>query len=46
MKQLDIFETYYESCNYTSTSKKALASVKPKIKPKENKFMICLKSIL
>jgi len=27
MKQLDIFETDYESCNYTSTSKKALASV-------------------
>ena len=34
MKQLDIFETDYESCNYTSTSKKALASVKPKIKTK------------
>ena len=34
MKQLDIFETDYESCNYTSTSKKALASIKPKIKTK------------
>jgi len=34
MKQLDIFETDYESCNYTKTSKKALASVKPKIKTK------------
>jgi len=34
MKQLDIFETDYESCNYTSTSKKALASVKPKIRTK------------
>ncbi len=34
MKQLDIFETDYESCNYTKTSKEALASVKPKIKTK------------
>ena len=34
MKQLDIFETDYESCNYTSTSKKPLAPVKPKIKTK------------
>jgi len=34
MKQLDIFETDYESANYTKTSKEALASVKPKIKTK------------
>ena len=34
MKQLDIFDTDYESCNYTETSKKALATIKPKIKTK------------
>jgi len=34
MKQLDIFETDYESCNYTETSKQALADIKPKIKTK------------
>ena len=34
MKQFDIFETDYESCTYTSTSKKALATIKPKIKTK------------
>ena len=32
MKQLDIFDTDYESCNYTETSKQALADIKPKIK--------------
>jgi hypothetical protein len=32
MKQLDIFETDYESCNYTSTSKQALAINKTKNK--------------
>jgi DNA-binding transcriptional regulator GbsR (MarR family) len=47
MKQLDIFETDYESCNYTSTSKKALASVKPKIKTKREQVydLIKLKSL-
>ena len=34
MKQLDIFDTDYESCNYTETSKQALADIKPKIKTK------------
>jgi Mn-dependent DtxR family transcriptional regulator len=34
MKQLDIFETDYESCNYTDTSQQALATIKPKIKTK------------
>ena len=34
MKQLDIFETDYESCNYTKTSQEALATIKPKIKTK------------
>ena len=28
MKQLDIFDTDYESCNYTETSKQALADIK------------------
>ena len=43
MKQLDIFETDYESCNYTSTSKKALSSVKPKIKTKREQVYDLLK---
>ena len=43
MKQLDIFETDYESCNYTSTSKKALASVKPKIKTKREQVFDLIK---
>ena len=43
MKQLDIFETDYESCNYTSTSKKALASVKPKIKTKREQVYDLIK---
>ncbi len=34
MKQLDIFETDYESCNYTKTSQEALATIQPKIKTK------------
>ena len=34
MKQLDIFETDYESANYTQTSKDALAKIKPKIQTK------------
>ena len=42
MKQLDIFDTDYESCNYTDTSQQALATIKPKIKTKRqvkiNKF--------
>ena len=43
MKQLDIFDTDYESCNYTSTSKKALASVKPKIKTKREQVYDLIK---
>ena len=43
MKQLDIFETDYESCNYTETSKKALASVKEKIKTKRQQVYDLLK---
>ena len=34
MKQLDIFETDYESANYTKTSQNGLASIKSKIKTK------------
>tara|TARA_R110001606_G_scaffold33554_1_gene100001 strand:+ start:200 stop:496 length:297 start_codon:yes stop_codon:yes gene_type:complete len=33
-KQLDIFDTDYESCNYTKTSQQALTTIKPKIKTK------------
>jgi DNA-binding transcriptional regulator GbsR (MarR family) len=43
MKELDIFETDYESCNYTSTSKKALASIKPKIKTKREQVYDLIK---
>jgi len=43
MKKLDIFETDYESCNYTKTSKEALASVKPKIKTKREKVYDLIK---
>jgi DNA-binding transcriptional regulator GbsR (MarR family) len=43
MKQLDIFDTNYESCNYTSTSKKALASIKPKIKTKREQVYDLIK---
>ena len=43
MKQLDIFETDYESCNYTSTSKDALATIKPKIKTKREQVYNLLK---
>ena len=43
MKQLDIFETDYESCNYTSTSKKTLASIKPKIKTKREQVYDLIK---
>ena len=43
MKQLNIFDTDYESCNYTSTSKKALASIKPKIKTKREQVYDLIK---
>ena len=33
-KQLDIFDTDYQSANYTYTSQEALATIKPKIKTK------------
>ena len=33
-EQLDIFDTDYQSANYTDTSQEALATIKPKIKTK------------
>ena len=44
MKQLDIFETDYQSCNYTKTSKDALATIKPKIKTKREPVYEFIKS--
>ena len=43
MKQLDIFDTDYQSANYTKTSKDALATVKPKIKTKREQVYDLLK---
>ena len=42
-KQLDIFDTDYESCNYTETSKQALATIKPKIKTKREQVYDLIK---
>jgi len=42
-KQLDIFDTDYESCNYTKTSQKALATIKPKIKTKREQVYDLIK---
>jgi len=44
MKQLDIFETDYESANYTKTSQDALATIKPKIKTKRERVLEFLKT--
>ena len=43
MKQLDIFDTDYQSANYTKTSKDALATIKPKIKTKREQVYDLLK---
>ena len=43
MKQLDIFETDYESANYTKTSQDALATIKPKIKTKREQVYDLIK---
>jgi len=43
MKQLDIFDTDYESCNYTKTSQEALATIKPKIKTKREQVYDLIK---
>lgn len=42
-KQLNIFDTDYESCNYTKTSQKALATIKPKIKTKREQVYDLIK---
>ncbi len=34
MKQSNLFDTDYQSANYTDTSQEALATIKPKIKTK------------
>ena len=44
MKQLDIFDTDYQSANYTKTSKDALATIKPKIKTKREQVYEFIKS--
>ena len=45
MKQLEIFDTDYESCNYTKTSQEALATIKPKIKTKSRTSLGSYKTI-
>jgi hypothetical protein len=42
-KQLDIFDTDYESANYTKTSQEALATIKPKIKTKREQVYDLIK---
>ena len=42
-KQLDIFDTDYESANYTKTSQDALATIKPKIKTKREQVYDLIK---
>jgi hypothetical protein len=43
MKQLDIFDTDYQSANYTDTSQQALATIKPKIKTKREQVYDLIK---
>ena len=42
-KQLNIFDTNYDSCNYTETSKQALDTIKPKIKTKREQVYDLIK---
>jgi len=42
-KQLDIFDTDYESANYTKTSQNALATIKPKTKTKREQVYDLIK---
>ena len=42
-KQLDIFDTDYQSANYTKTSQDALATIKPKIKTKREQVYDLIK---
>jgi len=43
-EQLDIFDTDYQSANYTDTSQEALATIKPKIKTKRELVFELLKT--
>ncbi len=43
-EQLDIFDTDYQSANYTDTSQEALATIKPKIKTKREMVFWLLKT--
>ena len=42
-EQLDIFDTDYQSANYTDTSQEALATIKPKIKTKREQVFDLIK---
>jgi len=44
MKQSNLFDTDYQSCNYTETSQEALAIIKPKIKTKRELVFLLLKT--
>jgi len=44
MKQSNLFDTDYQSCNYTETSQEALATIKPKIKTKRELVFELLKT--
>ena len=44
MKQSNLFDTDYPSCNYTDTSQEALATIKPKIKTKRELVFELLKT--
>ncbi len=43
MKQSNLFDTDYQSANYTDTSQEALATIKPKIKTKREMVYDCVK---
>ena len=43
MKQSNLFDTDYQSCNYTETSQEALATIKPKIKTKREQVFDLIK---
>ena len=44
MKQSNLFDTDYQSANYTDTSQEALATIKPKIKTKRELVFELLKT--
>jgi len=43
MKQSNLFDTDYQSANYTDTSQEALATIKPKIKTKREQVYDLIK---